>query len=160
RKDASTGKHRHSTDDPWNAPASEIGTVTEPGTQHLQGVVNADQQAGQHCRQGQLDDHHAIERGCREHNDGAECRLHQAEPDNPEPGEHLSGSSHHASRPARANALTSMPRTYSVTPVPLYQGASSRGCRSRRRISNDWTESAMTIASAWTGRCQTSNRAT
>ena len=47
------------------------------------------------------------------------------------------GGAAHSTPPRTAKALSSIPRTYRVTPVPLYQGASPSGSVSRRRMARN-----------------------
>ena len=84
---------------------------------HLHEVVHRHQKARQQRRQGQLDDHDAIQCRRGEHNDGAEAGLHQAKPNDSEPAEVRSHGVTAAER--NANALTIMPATNSGTPKPL-----------------------------------------
>ena len=78
--DAADRECGHAAHYPWRAPRGCIRAVSPDGAQKLHGVVPSHQRAGEHGRQRQLDDHDAIERRRREHDDGAERGLHEAQP--------------------------------------------------------------------------------
>ena len=112
RRDAADCEQAHAADDPRRPPLADVGAVAEPRPQQLDGVMKRDQRAGKHRRHGELDHHHPVQRRGRQHHDGAERGLHQAEPDDAEPSERF--AAHHgapAMTEGSANALTSMPRT-------------------------------------------------
>ena len=82
-------QNRHAADDPRRAPAAEIGPVAQRRAQHLRGIMQGDERAGQGRRQRELDDHHAVESRGGEDEDRADRGLHQAEPDDADPGKGL-----------------------------------------------------------------------
>ena len=88
---AAQREHDHAADDPRRAPAADVGAVAQARPQQLQREVPSDERAGHRRGQRQLDDHHAIERRRREHDDRAQRRLHEAKPDDAEPAERRAG---------------------------------------------------------------------
>jgi G:T/U-mismatch repair DNA glycosylase len=76
----------------------------------IHGVVQRDQHARQQCRQREFDDHDAVHRRGRQHDDGAERGLHQPEASDAEPAE-MRRRDHASTAERSAKALTSMPST-------------------------------------------------
>ena len=107
-QDGAQRQGRHPADDPGRAPAADVRAVAPARPEHLHGVVEGDQGARQHGRQGQLHHHDPVHGRGGQDDDRAQRRLHEAQPQNPEPGQ---GAGRHHAAPSRARALTNMPRT-------------------------------------------------
>jgi hypothetical protein len=60
--DASEGKDRHAANDPWCSPPANIGSIAPGGAQYLHTIVRGDEQAGNHRRQREFDNHHTVDR--------------------------------------------------------------------------------------------------
>jgi len=96
----------------FRAALAQVAAVAHARSRHLHGIVQCHQQARQQRRQGQLDDHHAVQRRGGQHHHRAQHGLHQAQPEDARPAQHV--------QPSRsAKALTIMPATNSGTPKPL-----------------------------------------
>jgi len=122
---AAAGQHGHPADDPWSSASPAIGAVTETRPDQLNGVMQRDQHSRQQRGQGVLDHHHPVQCGGDQHDHRTQRSLHHAETKYPGPAQRnlVHGGCRHGAIPFSANALTSMPATYKLTPVPLYQGA-------------------------------------
>ena len=109
--DAAEGKDRHAADDPGRSPAADIGTIAPGGAQYLHTIMRGDEQAGNHRREREFDDHHAVDRRRHQHDDRAKRRLHEPQSDDVRPAERRGVHSAPNTPERNAKALTSMPRT-------------------------------------------------
>ena len=123
RQQAAGTQYSHAADDPRGAPPAGITAMApfRPGQLH---PVMKRYQAGRQRGGGGIFHHHdAIEQAGRQHDNGAQCALHQAEPGDAGPCQIGPGRPwrrlRHHTITDRPNAAVSMPSTYNVVPVAL-----------------------------------------